>query len=1545
MTRRVIPPSVIVLRVVRGPATGTQVAVTGTVEIGRGDVDLDLADTAASHRHVRVTPSGPGLLVTDLGSRAGTTVNDQRIATPSPALPGDLIGVGASTIAVLELRREGPPRRTEVAEWSLIAPTGEAHLLPHDGEVLVGRDRERCQLVLDDPGVSRVHARLARADGAWTVEDLASSNGTELNGLGLIRPHQVRAGDRVRFGTSTAIWAMASGADAGSAAIRMTIRRETERRTWSVAVEASPSATVGDVVVRLCAYLGLPAAPPAGWWWLYRERGGALFHPADAWSTAPLRPGDTLVVAIGPEALQETVLPPAIGTPAEPATVLRTPLPRTQPPPATRELTLPPAPESASLRGRGLGWRLGGGAVTIAVGLVIALVRPSYALFAMAAGVAGLVTMFFGVAAEQSRRRQALRTYHGRIAELRREAVGALRADREALDAQSPPLETLAAWVRDGHDRLWERQPADADFLRLRLGRGTVPAPTRVRAEPVGSGVSPAPEALALAAMTAELADVPICGPGPASPVVALVGDRRRTDDLGALLLVEAAVLHAPEHLSVAVLATEDSWAWARWLPHAEDGGGGALVAWDDASAADLASRLADRWGPRADAVRRGNPGHVTLLLVSGAALAVPEVAALLRRDLSGAAHIVLVAEHRRSLPVAADVVVELDAAAARVLGGYQGGPLGGFRSEGTDMGTAEALARALAHYADPARPSAGRRRQRGLLDLLGAPAADRLDVERLWRDGPVEALSAPVGIADDGGTMTIGFRRDGPHGMLAGTTGAGKSELLQSLLVALAATHPPERLTLFLIDFKGGAAFTELARLPHTVGVVTDLEQDGTLADRAFVSLTAEIDRRKHLLDEARVVDLVAYEQLPEAADAPLPSLLVVIDEFAVLVRQQPEVKERLDLVAAQGRSLGVHLLLAAQSPSGAVTPAVRANTNLWLALRVVSAGESQEMLGRPDAAGIAVDAPGRGYLRRGAGAEITGFQTSRIARPVAPAGAAVEVEVRPFADARPAGAAPAAPKGPRARVVTELEVVARRLVSEASRLGYEPQRPLWLPPLSGVLRAAEVPPPDLDPARLVACLGLTDEPARQLQSPHLVDLSASGSVLVVGTLGTGKTTALHQVVVDLAERHGPAALHVYAIEAGAGSLAPLEALPHTAAVVAAADLERLQRVFARLGRLVAERREQMAAAGVGDFLRWRSSRTEPAPWRVLVIDDYPAFKETAEAFQYGALHEQFVSLLQTGPGVGVHVVVATRQPGDVRANVANLFGARVLLRQNDAADYGLLGLRIRPERMPADRPGRALVAGGVTVQVVLPEPERIAAIVASALRIGAPDPITRLPARVPLLEVLARRAPSAGLVLLGLGGAETEPVAVDVVAEPVLAVLGDGRTGRSTTLLTVLASTLAADPATRVTLVAPRPSPLRALSGREGTTLATTPEELAALDLGGGLLLVDDAEALGSAGTEALERALRDARTSGLTAWIAARGADITRVYEGWARYLVSLRTGLLLQPGSDAGVIFDVRLPPRTTAMPAGRGYLVVRNHFTLVQVAEPPAPGDD
>ncbi len=1504
-----------VIRVIEGPSVGVCAQITGTSVLGR-EGDIRLRDPAISRQHLRIAGGADGIVVSDLGSTSGSALNGTPLTGSAPLRAGDRLQVGQSTLIALRLVRfhdaaAEPAVRVEEGDTTRVMPIGPG--------IRIGRDADN-DLRLDDPSVSRHHARISADDHGVHVEDLHSANGTTVDGRAVVGHAVVADGAVVRVGASPARLRVTHGrATAAAATVR--VHLEGHRRGGSVRIDATRDATVAEVTERLAALLGAPDDRP----YLIYRGDGVLLHPDDRWSSVGTRRGDEIFLGEG----DATALRAEPGRvwPAPPSAGLSQ-LPRSVVPPETHREEQIDVPDSTSFRGRGIIWQITGGIGAVAVGLLLALVRPEYAVFGLISGSIGVVTIAASILGDQSRRRFKVKEYRRALERLDRRLGETRRTQRATLEDLAPDAERIRQWMHDGDRRLWERRPSDPDALVLTLGRANAPA--RIDVDQGRRNESAlAAELHAVVQRHRELADVPALGPSIEEGSIGLVGPIQRTAALMRSLVVEAAAQLPPGQLRIRVAAQTPEWSWARWLPHVAPGG----CSTDPADARELISEaLVEFSATKPDEPSRR--GVCDLVVIPN--VLDDDTLAALGQAIRGHGLLIAAAPTHRSLPGGLATTLTIgDGDIAELSGAGSSNVIGPVHPRAAGVDVAEEIAVGLGRLSDreATEPPSG------LVELIGLGSASTVDVAEAWQRRPTNLLSVSVGSDDRGAPINLGFRTDGPHGMIAGTTGSGKSELLQTLLAGLALTHPPDVLTMFLIDFKGGATFAPLSTLPHVVGSVTDLEHDDTLAMRAFTALDAEIERRKRILETARVPNLIDYERLG-AEHEPLPNLLVVIDEFALLVERQPEVKDRLDTVATQGRSLGIHLLLATQSPSGVITHAIRTNTNLWVCLRVVSDSESIEILGNRDAARIPDGSPGRAIVRLGAGDDRRSFQAARIGRPLEAGGDAVRVTWVDKASA--AGmASPSAQDEMAGRVRSELEVVVERIVDHAERSGIAPARQLWLSPLRDVIPVADIERPPVDPERLEVLLGVADYPERQTQEPFRLDLTDVGHVLVSGVLGSGRTSTLLQVGADVAAHRSPADVHVYGIDAGTGSLGPLRVLPHCGDVVGVVEVERLTRLIDRLGAEVDRRRDRLATAGIAQFTRWRTSGGD-LPWILVLVDDFPAFREAAEQIESGRPVERFSALLQNGPAVGIHVVVAVNQSSDMRLREQSLIGARFVLRSSDASDFTLADMRFRPNEVPTLGPGRGYASGGVLVQVAWSDPSEVAQ---RSPRWDAVPP-TALPRAVERLPTSIRRAelPADDRLLLGLGGLEIEPVAVDL-HRPLL-VAGPLQSGRSTALLS-LAAALEHETPHRTLAIALRHSPLRDLPDDGNVLVATTPDEvLAGLDAivespqPGDLVLIDDAESIGAVygAGDRLEQILRDAATNGTRLAAAFRSNDLPGLFDPWARYLVGMRRAVLLQPTQDDLFPFGVKLPVIPPPAVPGRGILIEGPTVTVVQVAD-------
>ncbi|MBY8883092.1 FtsK/SpoIIIE domain-containing protein [Actinacidiphila acidipaludis] len=1144
--------------------------------------------------------------------------------------------------------------------------------------------------------------------------------------------------------------------------------------------------------------------------------------------------------------------------------------------------------------------------VFMGVGMVYFFHSYYFLIFMLLSPVMGFGNWISGRRGGRKEFLQAVANYGLRRASLEADVRDKVEAERRVRIASAPDPAVVGLMAVGPGTRLWERRRTDPDNLILRIG--TTRQQSLLQLDDGSREDNHR-------TVFWQIPDMPIGLDIAGSQVVGIAGPEAPARALARWGVAQAAVLHSPRDLKICVLTDSGaagSWEWARWLPHARSG----LSSGQDNAPVILlgndAETVANRVTELINVIRTRSLARQATL--RGALLSEPDVLVVLDgarelRDVPGMVQVLkegpaygiyplCIDREERMLPEEASAVVSIakDTLTLRRTGMPD---VTGIRPDYVTPEWAERLARGIAPVHDVTPDATGGLPDRvSLLDLLDLePPAGRVIADR-WARRPA-STSVVVGQGFDR-PAAFDLVKDGPHALIAGTTGSGKSELLQTFVASLAAVNHPDELTFVLVDYKGGSAFKDCVRLPHTLGMVTDL--DSHLVQRALASLTAELIRREHMLATAGAKDHPEYRALrrrnPELP--PMPRLLLIIDEFATLAREIPDFIAGLVGIAQRGRSLGLHMVLATQRPAGVVTNDIRANTNLRISLRVTDVTDSTDVLDVPDAASISSGTPGRALVRTGHRSAMS-FQTAYVGAPRPDAlpedpdgagGAEDLLRALTAAAAGPDGAAPEAdeesslwitplpwqrlgraaqvpegddedfPELPGDEGPTDLMALVDAIREAAELSGHRPQPSPWLPPLPTSLDLAALPEPaaPTGDGRLVpAAWASEDLPSQQAQPPVMLDLDDFGHLYVLGMPRSGRSQTLRTIASALARANSCADVHFYAIDAAGGALSALSALPHTGAVVPRADIERLNRLLNRLTAELVRRQELLAAHSAGTLTELRAvlpPERRPAH-TVLLIDGWDTLNALIADIEDGRMVSQVAMLLREGVAAGMHVI-ATSERALMGGRIAALNDNKLLLRMNDAGDYVMHG--IERQRIPsAVGPGRGFrTEGGGELQVaVLPggaggqeQAEALRLIGAEAAGRDRHVPAAARPFRVETLPsavtfkdawtraAAADRRPLHGMV--GLGGDDVAPVWVDfsgVASSYVIA--GPPGSGRSTALGSLAVSLLRGG--TGVVALTPRESPLRGLHGRPGAVVITSPapteqELTAALESVGG-------------------------------------------------------------------------------------------------------------
>ncbi|MWC00377.1 FtsK/SpoIIIE domain-containing protein [Agromyces seonyuensis] len=1248
--------------------------------------------------------------------------------------------------------------------------------------------------------------------------------------------------------------------------------------------------------------------------------------------------------------------------------------------------------------------------------MIMAPILLGLAMFAMTQRATSLLVVvmaplmmlgnFIGQRTQQgTKSKLEIETFEVQLEELEGRLEAETHVERERRRGEAPATATVYEQAMALGPLLWTRRPEHWNFLSLRLGVADAASRNTVQELADYRGIAK------YAGMVAKLREkystidaVPLIEMLPSSGAIGIAGPREYAADVARGIGVQLFGLHAPNEVVTAAIV-DPAWTseleWMKWLPHTtsprspfaemaladSQSAGTALLNGLEEAILERLKGSPTRRGPLTErdttmtAGKRvgedrgdGLPGEVALVLfvTNDAPVDRPRLTQLIERGPDVGVYTVFLAPTVESLPAACRTYIDVTSGLERAAVGYvrAGERLEDVAVEGVSNQYAEIFAKRLAPVIDSSSVTADSSdlpANVSMLRLLGTDLAaephtavdrwrqnnsildrSRTPRPRLKRAGTLKAFVGQ-GSPD---AMTLDLRTQGPHALVGGTTGSGKSEFLQAWVLGMAAEYSPDRVTFLFVDYKGGSAFADCVELPHCVGLVTDLSPH--LVRRALTSLRAELHHREHLFNRKKAKDLLELEKRQDP-DTP-PALVLVIDEFAALAGEVPEFVDGVVDIAQRGRSLGIHLIMATQRPAGVIKDNLRANTNLRVALRMADESDSNDVVGDPVAGTFDPSIPGRGIAKTGPG-RLVPFQSgyaggwttdepdraeARIAELRFGSITVWERDSEDDADAHDGDLGPNDQK----RLVKNLVAAAELAALPA------PRRP-WLDDLAATVDLRELP---LEGDGRIP-LGLADIPERQQQAPVFFEPDADGHLLVYGTSGAGKTALLRSIAIAAGARPEAGAAHVYGLDFGTGALRSLEPLPQIGSIVSGDDAERVQRLFRTLRGILDDRSKRFSNANAATLAEYREITGVDEPRILLLIDGFGTFKNDWETTSARApFYAVFMRMLGEGRPLGVHVVATADRYGAVPTAVSANVTKRVVLRMSDEGAYSILGVAkdVLNER---SGPGRAIVDGFETQIAVIGGTANVAeqtaamAAFADELRArGAVDvpeigslPTELAPAGLP--DAVAGQ-PVIGISDEALGARGFEPVGTFVVAGP-------PQSGKTNAVRALVHAMERFDPATEFFHFGGRRAALRDL--REWRRTASSIEDVRALAKELAPLVAD--ETLGSRFVIVVENALEYGDTDAerplkelfqavnRSEHFLIGDGDVSQLSSGYGLVgeLKAGRRGIALKPDQyDGESLFKVGFPKvQRHEFPPGRGLFVENGRFVTVQLPLVPA----
>ena len=556
------------------------------------------------------------------------------------------------------------------------------------------------------------------------------------------------------------------------------------------------------------------------------------------------------------------------------------------------------------------------------------------------------------------------------------------------------------------------------------------------------------------------------------------------------------------------------------------------------------------------------------------------------------------------------------------------------------------------------------------MFELLNIIAVDDIDLQERWAKSQVfKSMSAPLGVSKTGVvSLDLHDKAHGPHGLVAGTTGSGKSEILQTYILAMSTLFHPYEVGFVIIDFKGGGMVNQFKELPHLMGAITNI--DGKEINRSLKSIKAELQKRQRYFADADVNHIDKYIRKYKAGEVaePLPHLIIIVDEFAELKAEQPEFMKELISAARIGRSLGVHLILATQKPSGQVNEQIWSNSRFKLCLKVQSQEDSNEVLKSPLAAEI--KEPGRAYLQVGNNEIFELFQSAY-------SGASEKTDdsnVKEFTIYNLTDSGKRIPvyeqkkkKGGEGSA-TQLDAIVKYVADYCEEIKLSKLPDICLPSLGTSIDFVTQKGGSSVPGRYDVELGIFDDPENQYQGVYSVDI-ASNNLMLIGSAQSGKTNMLQNIIRSLSTKYTPEEVNIYAIDFASMVLKNFEKLNHVGGVVCPSEDEKLKNLFKLLYGEIEQRKEKLMSVGVSSFTAYKETGATDLPLIVLLIDNLTALKEL-----YFQDDDDLLNLCREGLTVGVSIVIANSQTAGIGYKYLSNFSARIALFCNDSSEYGSL-------------------------------------------------------------------------------------------------------------------------------------------------------------------------------------------------------------------------------------------------------------------------------
>ncbi len=1038
---------------------------------------------------------------------------------------------------------------------------------------------------------------------------------------------------------------------------------------------------------------------------------------------------------------------------------------------------------------------------------------PLTIIFACAMPLSAILTYRMQIRKHRKEEKLRLNKYKEYLVNIQNEIDEVHARQLYVLTSANPETSDCYELVKNMSSRMWERSPHDADFMTLRIGSGKVKSAVEIKTP--NETLSLYEDELAnkgkqIATDNEFVEDAPILCDVKTNCMVGIVGDRKNTIKLAKNMIVQAATLHSYEELRIVTIFpnTEmDDWDWVRWLPHSFDNSRSyRYIACTDIDISELSKKFEDIVKDRKSEITENRSGrkvtqlpYYLFVVADIDAVDNYSIMSTIREcDPQMSIGALILTQNKNDLHMECKEIIELHDNNGVIYNAENSNIFEEFKTDTVDNKMFNIIARSMA----PVRVEEGHKSTQlpacvTFLDGYDVKTPADVPVAQNWKKAqPFKTMAVPIGIRENGEKFyfDIHEKKHGPHGLVAGTTGSGKSEMVQSWILSMALTFSPSDVSFVLIDFKGTGLIKPFEKLPHLAGTISNIDKK---IHRNLVALECELTRRQVLFNKYSVQNISDYQKLYHKGQAneALSALFIIIDEFAEFKAQFPEFMSIIDRTFAIGRTLGIFIVLLTQKPAGVVSDKMNANTRFRWCLKVANKGDSNDMLHHPDAAKITV--PGRAYVQVGEDEvyeEIQSFWSGAPYNPdkkdkmtVVPkiVGVALNGKRITFENRNKTIGIDFGGKDE----IKEIDAIVNFLYEYVEENDISKARKVWTDKLEDRIVLNDLIDFKFDKngwkendGELTPVIGLIDDPRKQAKYPACIDLSGEGHVGIYGAPSTGKTTLLQTLIMSMVCTYSPEDVNIYVMDFNTWGMGIFNNYPHVGEVVNDNEEEKVDKLIKLINKELEIRREKFAKHSVGSIKAYRNATGEKLPYITLIVDNFaPMFQLYPETDSF------FLNLTRQGGSYGIYLVATANHPNALTYKISQNIKNAVALQMNDKSDYAALVGKTNGLE-PDNTDGRGLIKGEMPLefQTALPavgdtDTDRVAMIRKFADEMNKAwtgkkaTPIPMMP------DIITFNSVTDDEITLGITSYEVYPIGMNFDLSHYMPISGFPKTGKS--------------------------------------------------------------------------------------------------------------------------------------------------------------------